>query len=110
MEGFLNWGKASERKPVVDAVVSESSSVGLLVPAEVNGEAVLVGTVQFSHPSRLRHLLNPLVKVRDAEGNVFRVRGLLGHVIAVESAKRQQPAGVVCVKRGEKEFDVVKWF
>lgn len=105
--------KAAVAVTASGASVSEQTSVsksGLLVPAEVNGEAVFVGTVQFVYPRKLRQLFNPFVQVRDAEGNRFRVRGLLGHVIAVESAKRSEPAGVVCVKRAEKEFEVVKWF
>ena len=83
---------------------------GLLVPTVLNGEAVFVGTVQFVTPSRYRELLNPLVRAEDAAGNRFRIRGLVGHAIAVESAKRKEPAGVVCVRRAEKEFDVVRWF
>lgn len=122
MEGFWNWGNKAEGKLAgVSEVASDKavrsseaalaqSTPGLLVPTEVNGEACFVGTVQFAHPTRLRQLLNPFVQVRDAAGNRFRVRGLLGHVIAVESAKRQQPAGVVCVKHAENEFEVVRWF
>ncbi len=126
MDGFWNWGNKADGTSVgvskvvaVSQVASDTGKSeaalaqvpsGLLVPTEVNGEACFVGTVQFAHPRQLRQLLNPFVQVRDTAGNRFRVRGLLGHVIAVESAKRQQPAGVVCVKKAENEFEVVRWF
>ncbi|MBI5226621.1 hypothetical protein HY994_05320 [Candidatus Micrarchaeota archaeon] len=91
--------------------MDERHAASALIPSVVNGESCFVGTVQFKSPAKFRDLLNPLgVKVHDAQGNRFHVRGLLGHVIAVESAKKQQPAGVVCVQRAEREFDVVRWF
>ncbi len=81
-----------------------------LVKRRLEGREGFAGLVQFVEPRHWWALLNPFLKVRDEKGNRFFVRGLLGHVIALASAKRRQPAGVVCVKRAEKVFEVVRWF
>lgn len=76
---------------------------------EINGVKCFKGEVSFAEPRSYWSLLNPFSKAKDAEGNVYWVRGLVGACIIVEAAKRKERINLVCMKRGEKEYEIVKW-
>ncbi len=76
---------------------------------EFNGVACLVGKVRFARPNQKRQLLNPLVKFEDEKGNRFHVGGLVGALIAVHSAKLNEPVGVVAVPKGDA-LEVVRFY
>lgn len=75
----------------------------------VNGQPCHAGFVQFIAPNKRRHLLNPFVKFMDSDGNRFFVGGLRGALIAVYSAKLNEPVPVTCVKAKEGEFVVTRF-
>lgn len=81
-----------------------------LMEIRINGQACHVGHVQFESPKSYTALLKPFVKVKDGQGNRYHVKGLLGLVIAIESAKKREPAGVLCLKEGDGAYSVVRWF
>lgn len=76
---------------------------------ELNGVPCFVGKVRFAKPNQRRQLFNPLVRFEDEKGNRFHVGGLVGALIAVHSAKLNEPVGVVCVPRSEG-FEVVRFY
>lgn len=69
--------------------------------AQRSGVFCRIGPIRFA-PALVGFVESVRPRGGDAEGNRYFVRGLSGHVIAIESAKRQKPAGVVCKKRGKK--------
>lgn len=107
--GFLTKRLFQDEDLDVPVFERLSGRQGRLQKAKINGQPCFVGWVQFVSPNSFLGLLNPFSKFRDGFGNAYFVGGLTGALIAVHSAKLREPVPVTCVKRGDCEFEVVRW-
>ncbi|MFH1056506.1 MAG: hypothetical protein V1717_01780, partial [Candidatus Micrarchaeota archaeon] len=104
-EEKLFFGDEDLDEPLAFVGVGKSA----LKETEINGVKCFAGEVSFTGPGSYWSLLNPFTKAKDAEGNTYWVRGLVGLCIVIEAAKRKEKLKVVCLKTGEKEYGIVRW-